>query len=72
MIGNIKFSLIIIAGYFIFGDPLKTEQILAIVSVMIGKLKVLLALEISNNNHSKVKIYFSDKKRSNRLLNFSI
>ena len=45
MIGNIKFSLIIIAGIAIFGDPIKSEQILAIFSVMIGKLKVFLALD---------------------------
>jgi hypothetical protein len=38
MIGNIKFSLVIIAGFIIFGGPIKTEQILAIFLVMIGKL----------------------------------
>ena len=38
MIGNIKFSLIIIAGYIIFKDQIKYEQFFAIALVMLGKL----------------------------------
>ena len=37
MVGNIKFSLIIVAGFIIFRDPIKLEQIIAITLVMIGE-----------------------------------
>ena len=36
MVGNIKFSLIILVGYMIFRDPIRPEQIIAIALVMIG------------------------------------
>ena len=38
MVGNIKFSLIILAGFIIFRDPIKIEQLVAIILVMLGNL----------------------------------
>ena len=38
MVGNIKFSLIIVAGFIIFRDPIKIEQIFAIIFVMMGNI----------------------------------
>ena len=41
MVGNIKFALIIIASFIIFGEQIKYEQIPAMTLVLLGKYRIL-------------------------------
>ena len=47
MVANIKFSLIIVVSFIIFRDPIKIEQIVAILLVMIGEFLSNYCIDVS-------------------------